>query len=435
MDYARRRRALMAQLGDGTLILPASPERTRSNDTHYRYRPDSDLLYLTGFPEPDAVLVLAPGHPEHEVVLFVRPKDKEREIWDGFRYGPEGAKAEFGVDAAYEIGELDARLPELLSGRERVYWPLGEDAGFDARVMRAMSTLRASRKKPDRAPKSIWRPRHLIHRMRMTKDVDEIALMARSAAIAAEAHTEAIKATRPGLLEYELEAVIENVFRRAGCSGPSYTSIVAGGANACVLHYVENDSVLRDGDLVLVDAGCELGWYASDITRTWPVGRAFSGPQRDLYTLVLEAEIAGIADARVGMTNHEAQQRAVRRLTQGMLDLELLSGELDGLIETEAYKRYYMHGIGHYLGLDVHDVGIYYVDDEVGEPYAPGTVLTVEPGIYVAADDEQAPEAFRGIGIRIEDDVLVTEEGPRVLTAAVPKTIDDIEALRRAFGG
>lgn len=435
METARRRRALMDQLGDGTLILPASPERKRSNDTYYRYRPDSDLLYLTGFPEPEAVLVLAPHHPEHQSILFVRPRDKEREIWDGFRYGPEGAIAEFGVDAAYTIDQLDEKLPEYLSNRERVWWPLGEDAEFDARVMRAMGTLRASRKKPDRAPKAIYRPRHLIHRMRMTKDANEIALMSRAGAVAAEAHVEAMKATAPGRYEYEIEAVIEHVFRRHGASGPSYTSIVAGGANACVLHYVENDQQLRDGDLVLVDAGCELEWYAADITRTWPVGASFSGPQRDIYQVVLEAEIAGIDDARVGVSNHEMQRRAVRRLTQGMVDLGLLEGEVDGLIETEAYKRFYMHGIGHYLGLDVHDVGTYYVDDEVGEGYAPGTVITVEPGIYVGPDEEGVPDAFRGIGVRIEDDVVVTEDGPVVLTADVPKTIDEIEALRREFGG
>lgn len=425
----------MDLLGDGTLILPAAPERLRSNDTYYRYRPDSDVLYLTGFPEPEAVLVLAPHHDEHQSVLFVRPRDEDREIWDGHRYGPEGAVAEFGVDAAFPIDELDERLPGYLKDRERVWWPLGEDGTFDDRVMRAMGRLRASRKRPDRAPKSIWRPRRLIHGMRMTKDADEISLMSRAGEVAAEAHVEAMKATAPGRWEYEIEAVIEQVFRRHGASGPSYTSIVAGGANACILHYVDNARRLQDGDLVLVDAGCELDWYASDITRTWPVGAAFSGPQRDVYELVLETEIAGIADATVGMTNHEMQHRAVRRLTEGMVSLGLLRGRVDELIEAEAYKRFYMHGIGHYLGLDVHDVGVYYVDDDVGEPYAPGTVITVEPGIYVSPGDETVDEAFRGIGVRIEDDVVVTEDGPVVLTGGVPKAIDEIEALRREFGG
>lgn len=431
MDYARRRKALMEQLGNGAMVLRTAPERRRSNDTFYPFRPDSDLLYLTGFPEPDAVLVLAPGHPEHEVVLFTLPRDKEREIWDGFRYGPEGAVSEFGVDAAFNLSELDEKLPGLLSGRESVYWPLSENPEFDATMISAMRKLGASRRKPDRAPKAIRNPRPLIHRMRMIKDADELALMQRSADVAAAAHVAAMKATRAGVNEFELDALMTQVFRKAGGTGPSYSSIVAGGASACCLHYTENNKVLQNGDLVLVDAGCELDWYASDITRTWPVGTTFSGPQRDIYQLVLDAEIAGIADTVVGMTNHEQQQRAARRLTTGLVDLGLLVGEVDGLMETEAYKKFYMHGIGHYLGLDVHDVGVYYVDDEVGEPYAPGTVITVEPGIYVPVDDETIPAHFRGIGVRIEDDVVVTDGAPLVLTTKVPKEIAAIEALRK----
>lgn len=431
MDYARRREALKAQLGDGVMILPTSPERRRSNDTFYTFRPDSDLLYLSGYPEADAILVIAPGHPEHESVLFVLPRDKEREIWDGFRYGPEGAVSEFGVDAAFEISEFDAKLPDLIGGRESVYWPIGEDTAFDARMLGAMRTLGASRRTPDRAPKAIRNPRPLIHRMRMRKDADELAQMGAAAKVAAEAHVAAMKATAPGKFEYEIEAVIENVFRRHGASGPSYTSIVAGGANACILHYTQNNQALRDGDLVLVDAGCELGWYASDITRTWPVGATFSGPQRDIYQLVLDVEIAGIEDSRVGISNHEHQARATRRLTQGLVDLKLLEGDVDGLIEADAHRRFYMHGIGHYLGLDVHDVGVYYAAEGEGEPYTPGTVVTVEPGIYIAPDDMEVPEHFRGIGVRIEDDVVVTDGDPVVLTGDVPKSIDAIEALRR----
>jgi len=418
-------------MGDGTLVLNAAPERRRSNDTYYPYRPSSDVLYLSGFPEPEAVLVLAPHHPEHRFVLFVRPRDTEREIWDGFRYGPEGAVSEFGADAAYPIEELDERLPEYLKGRERVLWPLGQDRRFDERMLGAMNAMRATRKKPDTAPKLVQDPRPLIHRARMRKDSDEIALMARASEVAAEAHLEAMKATRAGKFEYEIAAVIENVFRQHGCSGPAYPSIVAGGAAACVLHYIQNDQALRDGDLLLVDAGGELDWYASDITRTWPVGAAFSGPQRDIYSLVLSAEEAGIDDARVGMTNHELQRRTIRRLTEGMVELGLLEGDVDGLIERDAHKRFYMHGVGHHLGLDVHDVAIYYLEEGVGVPFEAGTVITIEPGIYISPSDEEAPEAFRGIGVRIEDDVVITNTEPLVLTGGAPKAIDEIEALRR----
>jgi len=267
----------------------------------------------------------------------------------------------------------------------------------------------------------------------MVKDDAELALMERAAAISAAAHVAAMRATRPGMNEYEIDALIDYEFRRHGASGPAYTSIVAGGANACVLHYTENDQVLRDGDLLLVDAGCELSWYAADITRTWPVGRTFSGPQRDLYTLVLAAELAAIEQVVVGATVHGIQAATTRVLTDGLVQLGLLAGDVDGLIESGAHRRFYMHGVGHYLGLDVHDVGVVYVDDNVGEPLAPGMVMTIEPGIYVGPDDADAPEAFRGIGIRIEDDVVVTADGPRVLTGGVPKTIEAIEAVRSAM--
>jgi Xaa-Pro aminopeptidase len=430
MDYARRRRELMSQLQGGALVLATAPERTRSNDTQFRYRPSSDFLYLTGFTEPDAVMVLTPGS-DAEFTLFVRPRDKDREIWDGHRYGPEGAVAEFGADQAFDIGELDAKLPELIAGRERVYFPWSDDTAIDHRVMRAMRSLGASRKKPNRSPVLVGNPTPLIHRMRMYKDADELALMTRAAEISAHAHVEAMKATAAGRYEYEIEAVIEHFYRQQGAYGPAYTNIVAGGEGACILHYVENDKRLKDGDLLLVDSGCELDWYAADITRTWPVGTAFTAPQREIYEAVLDAQIAGVDASRVGMTNHELQAITIRRLTQNMIDIGLMSGDLDELIETEAFKAYYMHGVGHYLGLDVHDVGVYYLEEEVGEPFKESAVITVEPGIYVPVADEAAPERFRGIGVRIEDDVVITSGDPLVLTSGVPKTVQEIEAIRR----
>lgn len=420
----------MSQLNGGALVLASAPERTRSNDTQFRYRPSSDFLYLSGFSEPDSVLVLTPGG-ENEFTLFVRPRDKDKEIWDGHRYGPEGAIEQFGADQAFNISELDARLPELIADRERVYFPWSDDSGIDVRVMSAMRKLGASRKKPSRAPTLVGNPIPLIHRMRMYKDAGELELMGRAGEMAALAHVEAMKATRPGKAEYEIEAVIEHFYRRNGAYGPAYTNIVAGGPGACILHYIENDKELRDGDLLLVDSGCELDWYAADITRTWPVGRAFSGPQRDIYEAVLDSQIAAIAASRVGMTNHDLQAATIRRLTQNMVDIGLMSGNVDELIETEAFKAYYMHGVGHYLGMDVHDVGVYYVEDDVGEPFKANTVITVEPGIYVSPNDETAPEHFRGIGVRIEDDVVITDGDPLILTCAVPKTVDEIEAIRR----
>lgn len=431
MDFAKRRATLMEKITDGVLVLAAPPERRRSNDTFYPYRPGSDLWYLSGFEEPEAVLVLAPNHPEHQFVMFVRPRDREREIWDGFRFGPEGAVANFGADAAYPIAELEDRLPDLLRDQEKLYFSLGSSPRTEKALKSATRALSASRKKPDRAPHIIQNPRPIIHEMRRVKDGAEIERMGEAARISAAAHVAAMRATRPGVTEFEIQAKIEHVFRQHGASGPAYTSIVAAGANACCLHYVENKDTLVDGELLLVDAGAEYQMYAGDITRTWPVGAAFSGPQRDIYQAVLDVELAAIEDARPGISNHEMQKRAIRRLTQAMVDLGLLCGDIDGLIEQETYKRFYMHGIGHYLGIDVHDVGTYFVDDDEGLAFEPGVVSTIEPGLYIPADDHDVPEHFRGIGVRIEDDVVITNGAPRILTADVPKAIDEIEALRR----
>lgn len=435
MNFAQRRARLAESLGDGVLVLPTNPERTRSNDTQYRYRASSDVLYLTGFPEPDTVVVFRPSHPETPLVLFVRPRDKEREIWDGFRYGPEGAMERFGADAAFPIDQLDAELPKLLKGASALHYSLGIDPAFDARMFGMLRSLGATRRAPDRAPPAIVNPRPALHALRCAKDADELKVMATAAEITAAAHLEAMQTVRPGMYEFEVEAQLEAHFRRKGAVSPAYTSIVAGGANACCLHYVENKDVLRDGDLLLIDAGCEFQNYAADITRTFPVGASFSGEQRAIYELVLAVEEAAIAEARPGRSNDEMQQAATRALTQGLVDLGLLEGDVDALIEDEKQKRFYMHGLGHYLGIDVHDVGAYWVDEGVGAPMPEGAVITIEPGIYVGAEDAEAPERFRGIGVRIEDDVVLTAEGPRVLTGDVPKAIDDIEALRREVLG
>jgi Xaa-Pro aminopeptidase len=431
MNFAARRAALAASLQDSALVLTANPESTRSHDTHYAYRPSSDILYLCGFDEPDTVLVLAPGHALGDFFLFVRPRDKEMEIWNGFRHGPEGAKSHFGADEAWSLSELDTRMPELLSGRRSVHYAIGDDPAFDRRMIGWIRGLRATRKRPDRAPHAIEDPRRVLHRARMQKSAVELESMHKAARISAAGHVEAMKATRPGMFEYQVQSIVEHTFRLAGASGPSYGSIVAGGANACILHYVSNDRELRDGDLLLLDAGAEYGWYAGDITRTFPVGRAFTGPQRDLYQAVLDAEVHAISLVRLGTTNYDVHQATIRRLAQSMIDLGLLRGSVDEAIGTEAYRRYFMHGTGHYLGLDVHDPGIYLLDEGVGFPYEAGMVVTIEPGLYVAADDAEAPEAFRGIGVRIEDDVVVTDDEPWVLTSDVPKSVDDIEALRR----
>lgn len=431
MNHASRRRCLASAIANSALVLRTHREHIRSRDTHYDFRPSSDLLYLTGFDEPDTVMVFVPGHPDHEFTLFVRPKNRESEIWDGFRWGPEGAKSQFGADAAYPIAELSSRLPQLIAGRESLHHALGVDREFDDEILAAIASLGPTRKSPDRAPRAIVDPRPLLHNMRRVKDTDEIALMARAGEITARAHLEAMRATRADTPEYVIQALIEHEFRKHGARGPSYGSIVASGANACTLHYVSNNRVMRDGDLLLVDAGCELDWYAADITRTWPVGRAFTGEQRAVYEAVLDVQLQAIADIRVGLTVHELQQRTIRRTTEHLVELGLLGGSVDTNIESEAYKRFYMHGIGHYLGMDVHDVGAYLVAEGQGVPLEPGVVITVEPGIYIAADDELVPERFRGIGVRIEDDVVVGAQSNQILTSLVPKAVDEIEAIRR----
>ncbi len=428
--FAARRQHLADQIGNGVAIIPTAPERVRNRDTHHPYRFDSYFWYLTGFPEPEAVLVVA-GGDRPQCILFCREKNEEREIWDGYRHGPEGARETFGVDLAYPIGELEQRLPELIADRSALWHSLGHDSEWDTRIAAALNAVRAQSRAGKRAPREIRDLRAVLDGMRLIKDSSEIGTMRRAAAISSAGHARAMRHCRPGMAEYELEAELTHEFRRRGAAGHAYTPIVAGGANACVLHYIENDRILPENALVLIDAGCELDGYAADITRTFPVNGRFSPAQRDCYEIVLAAQEAAIAAVRPGASFMAYHEAAVRVLAQGMLDLKLLPGSVDAIIESESYKRFYMHRTGHWLGLDVHDAGEYKEDREGGEwiKLAPGMTLTVEPGLYIrpAAD---IPQELHGIGIRIEDDVLVTTGGCEVYTDA-PKTVADIEDVMR----
>jgi len=427
---ARRARLAQAMQG-GVAVIPTAPERIRNRDTHYPYRYDSHFYYLTGFAEPEAVLVIVAG-PQPRSLLFCREKNEERETWDGFRFGPAGAQERFGFDEAHPIGELDARLAKLLGDQPALYYPVGADAEWDLRAMGWLNAVRAQARSGVGAPERVQDVRALVDEMRLVKDAHELGVMRRAAAISAQAHKRAMRAARPGRFEYELEAELLYEFRRHGAQFPAYWPIVAGGANACVLHYVSNDDVLRDGELVLIDAGCELAGYASDITRSFPVGKKFSAAQKEVYGIVLAAQAAAIAEVLAGKSWNEPHDAAVRVLAQGMLDLRLIKGTLAEALEKETYKRFYMHRTGHWLGLDVHDAGDY---KRAGKwrSLAPGMVLTVEPGLYIRAADD-VPEALRGIGIRIEDDALVTDGGCDIITHETPKSIADIEALKRDAG-
>ena len=427
---ARRARLAQAMQG-GVAVLPTAPERVRNRDTHYPYRYDSYFYYLSGFPEPDAVLVIVDG-AQPRSLLFCREKNEERETWDGFRFGPEAARERFGFDEVHPIATLDAKLIELLADQPALYYPVGADAAWDARAIGWLNAVRAQARAGVGAPERVQDVRALVDEMRLVKDAHELGLMRRAAAISAVAHRRAMQAARAGRFEYELEAELLHEFRRSGAQFPAYWPIVASGANACVLHYVSNDAALRDGDLVLIDAGCELAGYASDITRTFPVGKRYSPAQREVYELVLAAQSAAMGKIRAGAAWNDPHDAAVRVLAQGMLDLKLLSGGLDEVLEKETYKRFYMHRTGHWLGLDVHDPGDY---KRAGKwrALAPGMVLTVEPGLYIRAADD-VPARLRDIGVRIEDDVLVTGDGCEVITAATPKSIADIEALKRDAG-
>lgn len=425
--YRTRRARIATALGDGALLAYAGDAKTRSADTEYRYRPDSDFFYLTGLAEPGAVLVMRPGR-DPEVTLFVRPKDADAEIWSGRRIGPEAAKTAFGCDEAYPISELSKELPKLLDGVHEVHVPLGSHPRLERATQRAIDHLRRRNRLGESPPEVLRDARVLLGEDRIVKDESALASLRRAAEVTVHAHVAAMKACRPGLGEYEIEALLEYEFRRRGSSGPGYGSIVGAGDNATILHYVDNDARMTEGTLLLVDAGAEWNLMSADLTRTYPVSGRFRPGQRDLYEVVLAANEAGIAAATVGQDIDAIHQRCVETLTRGMLDLGLLEGTVEQAIESESYKRFYMHRTSHWLGADVHDAG-YYCIERRPRPLAAGFVLTIEPGIYVPADAQDVPEAFRGCGIRIEDDVLVREDGPEVLTHAAPKTVSALEAV------
>ncbi len=426
--YAERRQRLAASMRTGVAVVQTAPEHIRNRDAHYPYRFDSYFHYLTGFIEPEAVLVLVAG-AEPRSILFCREKNEEREIWDGFRHGPDGGREKFGLDEAYPVAELDARMADLLANQAMLHYLPGADPAWDARVIGWLNAVREKVRLGIAAPASIGDLRVPLDEMRLIKDDAELATMRRAATISADAHRRAMRATRPGRYEYEIEAELLYAFRRQGAQFPAYSPIVASGPNACVLHYVGNDARMADGDLLLIDAGCELDGYASDITRTFPVNGRFSGPQREVYELVLAAQTAAMQVTRAGKGWNEPHDAAVKTLAQGMLDLGLLQGTLNEALEKETYRRFYMHRTGHWLGLDVHDAGDYKIGGE-WRPLVPGMVLTVEPGLYVRPG-EGVPEAYWNIGVRIEDDVLVTPGDCEVITHETPKSIGDIEALMR----
>lgn len=426
--HIERRRRVLAQMGEGIMLIAQAPEVLRNRDTHYPYRYDSYFHWLTGFPEPEAVLVLKAGRRPRQI-LFCREKDAEREIWDGYRHGPKAAAAAFGFDAAHPIDQLDKRIGRYLAEQPCLYYIIGRDPAWDSRVLSWLNAVRGRARDGVKAPGRLIDARSLLDEMRLIKDAHELSLMRRAADISAAAHRRAMRAAAPGRHEYEVEAELIYEFRRQGAAAPAYTPIVAGGANACVLHYVSNDQPLHDGDLLLIDAGAEYRGYAADITRTFPVNGRFSGPQRTVYEIVLAAQAAAIALVRPGNAWNAPHEAALRVLTQGLKDMKLLRGELDGLLQAEAYKPYYMHRSGHWLGMDVHDAGEYKVDGH-WRSFQPGMVCTVEPGLYIRAG-KGVPKAYWDIGIRIEDDVLVTESGCEVLTEAAPKDIAEIEAWLR----
>jgi Xaa-Pro aminopeptidase len=429
-EFSRRRRQLMRMIGKGGIaVLPTASEKQRNSDVHYFYRPDSDFHYLTGFAEPDSVAVLVPGRPQAEYILFVRDRDPARETWDGKRAGPEGATRDFGADDAFPIGDIDDILPGLIEGRERVYYTMGLNSDFDQRVIGWVNVLRAQARLVKHTPQEFVALDHLLHDMRLYKTRAELKTMRRAAEIAVGAHVRAMRTARPGLHEYHVMAELLHEFHRHNAD-ISYHPIVGSGANSCILHYHANNAELQDGDLLLIDAGCEYGYYASDITRTFPVNGRFTKEQRAVYEVVLEAQEAAFAHVRPGQHWDAPHEAAVRAITQGLVRLGLLKGRVPQLIKDGAYRRYYMHRTGHWLGMDVHDVGDYKVGD-VWRVLEPGMCLTVEPGIYIPAGSKGVSRRWWNIGVRIEDDVAVTKDGYELLTAGLPRTVAEIERVMR----
>lgn len=428
-EYAARRKDLMSQMHKNSIaIISSAPEKIRSRDTHYPYKQNVNLSYLCGFPEPESVLVLIPGRENGETVLFCRDKDPLRETWDGYREGPDGAVKNFGADDAFPISDIDDILPNLIEGKDRLYYAIGKDPEFDKHLMDWINHVRSQRGNGALPPGEFVDLDHFINEMRLFKTAGEVKIMRKAGEISAKAHVRAMKASRPGVFEYQLQAEIEHEFAMSGSVGPAYSSIVGGGKNGCVLHYVENKDPLRDGDLVLIDAGCEYQNYAADITRTFPVNGKFSVEQAAIYDVVLKAQADAIAMIGPGIEYNKTNEATIRTITQGLVDLGLLQGDVDELIANGAHRKFYMHGAGHWLGMDVHDVGDYKIEGQ-WRVYEPGMVVTIEPGIYIAPGSPNIDEKWHGIAVRIEDDIVVTKDGNENLTAAVPKERNEIEAL------
>jgi len=428
--FEARRAEVLRQI-DGVMVIPSMPVAMRNNDVEHEYRQDSDLYYLTGFAEADSVLVLTTVHAEHRAVLFVRARDPAKEAWEGARAGVDGAVAEFGADAAYPIEELSERLKDYLTGAGRLYYALGRDRAMDDRMLVAIREAAGRGRSRELWPTTIVDPATVIHEMRILKSEDEVRQMSLAANITAEAHNGAMRLAAPGCHEYEVEALLRSVFRKNGSERPAYGPIVGSGPNATVLHYRANNRQMQDGDLLLIDAGCELGYYASDVTRTFPVSGRFTDPQRRIYEIVLAAQQASIELVRPGSTIEAVHDVSVRVLVDGLIEAGLLPGEPEKIIEEQTYRRFFMHRTSHWLGMDVHDVGRYFVDCKP-RPFAAGMVLTVEPGLYIAPGDSSVPAEYRGIGVRIEDDVLVTDDGCRDLTGHIPRRVEDVERACRA---
>ncbi len=428
-EFARRRKRLMDMMNTGSIaILPTAVTSVRNRDVEYPFRPDSDFYYLTNFPEPEAIAVLIPDRPQGEYILFCRDNDPEQEIWQGRRAGLEAACEIYGADDAFPITDIDEIVPGLLEDKERIFYTMGNNVDFDQRVIRWVNQVRRRVRNGVSAPEEFIALGHLVHEMRLYKSRQEIKAMRRAAKIAAAAHRRAMRACRPGMKEFQIEGEIMHEFMRHGCRAPAYPSIVGGGANACILHYTENSDVLNDGELLLIDAGVEHDGYASDITRTFPINGVFTPRQKEVYEVVLEAQTAAIKKVAPGNHWNDPHEAAVRALTRGLMNLGILKGRLAKLLKDEAYKPYFMHRTGHWLGMDVHDVGDYKVGGE-WRLLEPGMVLTVEPGLYLSSDTKRLPRKWWNIGIRIEDDVLVTRNGNEVLSAEAPKTVAEIEAL------
>jgi Xaa-Pro aminopeptidase len=429
--YASRRAAFVKQMKSPSIaIFPAAPASIRSHDTEYRYRQDNDFYYLTGFPEPEGLCVLSPQHESERFILFVRPRDKEKETWTGRRFGVEGAKDLFGADAAYTIDKIDEILPQHLLKAENVYYAFGRDDQLNNKVVTLMNQSRMQRQRNGYGPVSLSDSGEILHEQRLFKSTEELALMRQAVSASTSAHLAAMTQTRPGMYEYEIEALLEFHFRRLGATGPAYPSIVASGANATILHYIINDTLMQDGDLLLIDAAAEYANYCSDVTRTFPVGPHFSKPQREIYDLVLTAQKEAIAMTKPGVKFDDVHMRATEILVDGLRGFGLLSGDTKEIIEKGDHRKFYMHRTSHWLGMDVHDVGKYKLGED-SRVLEPGMILTVEPGIYIAEDAEGVDDRYQGIGIRIEDDVLVTASGHEVLTREIPKEVNELEALRK----